>query len=37
MNRPHWGGVVPYTLLDTTAGAELVLRELGRIEHGVVS
>ena len=31
------GGIAPYTLLDTTAGAELVLRELGRIEYGVVA
>jgi putative toxin-antitoxin system antitoxin component (TIGR02293 family) len=29
------GGVVPTTLLDTIPGIELVLDELGRIEHGV--
>jgi putative toxin-antitoxin system antitoxin component (TIGR02293 family) len=29
------GGVIPTTLLDTIPGIELVLDELGRIEHGV--
>jgi len=29
------GGVTPFSLLDTMLGIELVLDELGRIEHGV--
>lgn len=29
------GGRIPMKLLDTSAGVELVLAELGRIEHGV--
>jgi putative toxin-antitoxin system antitoxin component (TIGR02293 family) len=31
------GGVTPWSLLDTSAGIDLVIRELGRIEHGIVS
>jgi len=31
------GGVTPWSLLDTSAGIDLVVKELGRIEHGVVS
>jgi putative toxin-antitoxin system antitoxin component (TIGR02293 family) len=31
------GGVTPWSLLDTTAGVDMVIRELGRIEHGIVS
>lgn len=29
------GGVTPFSLLDTTVGIDMVLDELGRIEHGV--
>jgi putative toxin-antitoxin system antitoxin component (TIGR02293 family) len=29
------GGVSPLSLLDTLAGAEMVIDELGRIEHGI--
>ena len=29
------GGVTPLSLLDTTAGLELVRQTLGRIEHGI--
>lgn len=29
------GGVTPFSLMDTTIGIELVVDELGRIEHGV--
>ena len=31
------GGVTPWSLLDTSAGIDLVIKELGRIEHGIVS
>ncbi len=31
------GGVTPWSLLDTSTGIDLVIRELGRIEHGIVS
>ena len=31
------GGVTPWSLLDTTIGEDMVIRELGRIEHGIVS
>lgn len=29
------GGVTPFSLMDTITGIELILDELGRIEHGV--
>ncbi len=29
------GGVTPFSLMDTMIGIELILDELGRIEHGV--
>lgn len=31
------GSVSPWSLLDTTPGVDMVIRELGRIEHGLVS
>ena len=31
------GNVTPLSLLETDAGIEAVLNELGRIEHGIVS
>ena len=31
------GGVTPWSLLDTTTGVDMVVQELGRIEHGIVS
>jgi putative toxin-antitoxin system antitoxin component (TIGR02293 family) len=31
------GNVTPWSLLDTAAGEDMVIRELGRIEHGIVS
>lgn len=31
------GDVTPWSLLDTTTGVDMVIRELGRIEHGIVS
>lgn len=31
------GGAVPFELLDSDAGAVVVGRELGRIEHGIVA
>lgn len=30
-------GVTPVSLMDTSSGYELVMRQLGRIEHGVVA
>lgn len=30
-------GVTPVSLMDTGSGYELVIRQLGRIEHGVVA
>ncbi len=31
------GSVSPWSLLDTTPGVDMVIRELGRIERGLVS
>ncbi len=31
------GNVMPASLMDTSSGFELVMKELGRIEHGVVA
>jgi putative toxin-antitoxin system antitoxin component (TIGR02293 family) len=31
------GGVTPVSLMDTDSGFELVMKTLGRIEHGVVA
>jgi len=31
------GGVTPWSHLDTSTGSDMVVRELGRIEHGIVS
>jgi len=31
------GGITPWSLLDTTAGGDMVIRELGRIEYGIIS
>ena len=31
------GGVTPWSLLDTSTGSDIVVRELGRIENGIVS
>ena len=31
------GNVTPLSLLETDAGIEAVLNELGRIEHGIIS
>ena len=36
-NSPALGNRTPASLLGSRFGAELVLDELGRIEHGVVS
>jgi len=37
MFRPSFplGNKIPFQLLDTTTGVDLVLDELGRIEHGI--
>ncbi len=39
LHTPHkvFSGKTPYTLLNSSFGAELVLEELGRIEFGVYS
>lgn len=39
MNNPNLslGNQPPVSLLDTSFGAELLMDELGRIEHGVIS
>lgn len=39
MNSPNlsFGNQTPVSLLDTSFGAELLMDELGRIEHGVIS
>jgi putative toxin-antitoxin system antitoxin component (TIGR02293 family) len=39
LNTPLWalGGKTPLSLLDTSYGTKLILKELGRLEHGIFS